>query len=242
MSQSIKDRIRKLLNLANNKGATEAEATNAMEMASALMLRYNIELEPDSDELKVIRGSTILEGYDEKWHLTCSSAAACLCYVQNVKYVDGHGGFYFVGRKDSVEAAEQLMVYIIDQVERLYKEHLPKGLPQPIRAEFRRTFKYACANRVMQRAWDIVEQFRNNDAVALEYTGSTALVVVESIDIQLKEARDFLSKQSGVKDLVTRPPKGGNGTLVGLKAGDRVELNKGVGQNEKRATNTRLIA
>lgn len=243
MSQAIKDKIRKLMNLATNQGSTEGEAANAMAMASSLMLRYNIELDPETDELKVIKGSRILEGYDEAWHLTCSSAAATLCHVKNVTYNRGRGGYYFVGRKESVETAEQMMVFIIDQVEQQYKLNLPKGLDKATRAEFRRTFKYACANRVMSRAWDIVEQFRNNDAMALEYTGSRALVVVESIDLQLKEIKDFMSQtMPDVTELTTRPRQGGNGTLAGLRAGDRVELNKKVNQNEKPKADTKLIA
>ena len=40
--KSIIQRIRKLLTLANNSGATEAEAQNAMAMAQRLMIKYNI--------------------------------------------------------------------------------------------------------------------------------------------------------------------------------------------------------
>lgn len=227
MSNPIKDRIRKLLNLANNSGATEAEATAAMEMASALMLKYNIEVDPETDELKTIRGSKVLAGYDEPWHITCSAAAAMLYSCINIVHSRGEYGYSFVGRPENVEMAGELMLFIVDQVEQLYKQYLPKGLSKADRAEFRRTFKQACAMRVYNRAFEIMEQFKNNDAKALEYTGSRALVVVESIKQQLDEARDFIAKEMpDVKDLVERPKKYGSGTRAGIEAGNKVELNR----------------
>lgn len=226
---NIKDRIRKLLNLANNKGATEAEATSAMEMASALMLKHNIQVDPETDELKTTRGNPVLGGYDEPWHITCSSTAALLYSCLNVVHDRGTNGYSFVGRPENVEMAGETMLFLIDQVEILYKQYLPKGLSKVDRAEFRRTFKQACAMRVYNRAWDIMEQFKNNDAKALEYTGSKALVVVESIKQQLDEAREFLTRDMPeVKTLVQRPKKYGSGTLAGIDAGEHVELNRKV--------------
>ena len=43
-TNSIIKRIKKLLTLANNSGATEAEAKNAMAMAQRLMTKYNISM------------------------------------------------------------------------------------------------------------------------------------------------------------------------------------------------------
>lgn len=43
-TESIIKRIKKLLTLANNSGATEAEAKNAMAMAQRLMTKYNISM------------------------------------------------------------------------------------------------------------------------------------------------------------------------------------------------------
>ena len=43
-TESIIKRIKKLLTLANNSGATEAEAKNAMAMAQCLMTKYNISM------------------------------------------------------------------------------------------------------------------------------------------------------------------------------------------------------
>ncbi len=226
MNNPIKDRIRKLLNLANNAGATEAEATSAMEMATALMLKYNIELDPEEDQLKVKEGPVVLENLDEAWHLVACQAAAYLFMTKVVVCLPKGFGFYFVGRPQNIEMAADTAKFIIDQVERQYKLHLPPGLDKSTRAEFRRTFKYACAGRIMQRAYEIVDSFKKSDAKALEYTGSRALVIVESIELQLKEAKEYLETRENLKNVTTRPRKGGNGTLAGIRAGDRVELNR----------------
>jgi len=44
-SENIVERIRKLLRLAENAGATEAEAASALERASALLLRHNLTMD-----------------------------------------------------------------------------------------------------------------------------------------------------------------------------------------------------
>lgn len=224
----IRERIKKLLNLANNPGATEAEAAQAMEMATALMLKYNIEIDPDDDEAKVTKGETVLRDLDETWHFIACQAAAYLFMCQAIVLLPRGFGFYFIGRKQNIEMSEETAKFIIDQINYQYKNHLPPGLDRATRAEFRRTFKHACAGRVMQRAYHIVDSFKKSDAKAIEYTGSRALVIVESIELQLKESRDFMNKDSNIKEMVTRPRKHGNGTIAGLRAGDKIELNRKV--------------
>lgn len=227
MSENIKQKIRKLLNLANNAGATEAEAANAMAMASALMLKYNIEVTDEPDEQKVVRSDRYCVGYTESWHISCCSAAAMLYSCKNIVHNRGDSGYSFVGRANNVEMAGETMLYIINQVEMLYKQALPKGLSKGDRAEFRRTFKQACAMRVVNRVWQILEDMKSSDAKAIEYTGSKALVVVESIKQQLQEAADFLKlTMPDLVPLKSRPKQVGSGTLAGIQAGERVQLNR----------------
>jgi hypothetical protein len=227
MSEAIISKIRKLLAVgAASSGATEAEAESAMNMAAALMAKYNIELPPDAPEAGAIKGMPF-DGFDESWHIQCGAAAGTLYSCAHTVWRRS-GRHSFVGRPDNINACEQTFRFLVNEVERLYKFNLPKGLSKDARAEFRRNFKYACARRLAARAWAIIQELRNSDVKALEATGSRALVVVASIDQQLAEAAEILEKE-GVKTMVVRQRMPGFGTQQGRNAGDTVELQRRVG-------------
>lgn len=228
---AIKEKILKLLAVANNSGATEAEASTAMELASALMMKHNIEIDPESSyEVSIGAGPIELVGFNEPWHEVCSSASAMLYTCQNVTCLPLGKGFYFVGRKDNCEAAMITLAFIIQQIERLYKEHLPKGLTKSQRAEFRRTFKYSCAQRVLQRCWSLRESFKRGDDKAVKAIGLNSLVIIQSTELMLKEAQDFCEKTLGPPNQrKSHNPKVGSGTIAGWRAGDTVQLHKKVG-------------
>lgn len=227
MSDNIKEKIRKLLNLANNSGATEAEAANAMAMASALMLKYNIEITDEPDLQVVGQSERYMKGYSESWHHSCSSAAAMLYSCKNIIHNRGERGYSFVGRLNNTQMAGETLNFIINQIEIFYKQYLPKGLSKSERANFRRTFKQAASMRIVNRVWEILEELKTNDNKALEYTGSKALVVIQSIKQQLEEAEAFLvDKMPHIKEMKSRVPQGGLGTHAGIQAGNQVELNR----------------
>ena len=84
-----------------------------MQMASALMLKHNIEVSLDDDSVTVIKGPPIFTHgkFSEQWHTICSSAAACLFSVQNVMINNAKWGYYFVGRRQNVEMAGEMMAF-----------------------------------------------------------------------------------------------------------------------------------
>lgn len=226
---SIREKIKALLTLAGNEGATEAEAATAMAKASALMAKYNIEVSADEEtEDSTIRGKWVYTDKDFQWHYYCAEAAQ---YLYSCRFIWSRhrkaGGFQFVGRPDNIAAAELTYKWIVDQVQRLYKEHLPKGMEKWERAEYRRTFKAACAVRVRARAWHIVSQLARDDTLAIEMTGSTALVVRSKQEQLFKEADDLINQDDTLRDNVPAPKtSAGRGTRDGLAAGDQVKLNE----------------
>jgi hypothetical protein len=223
------EKIKKLLRLgASNSGASDAEAESAMSMAAALMAKHAVQVTLDGDDApEAVRGAPDWK-FDEVWHRECAAAAGYLYYCRAIFY--GNKGIAFVGRPDNIEACNATLHYLVAEVERLYKANLPKGLDKATRAEYRRTFKFACGRRLAARAWAIMETLRNDDAKAIAATGSKALVVVQSIDTQLAEADDML-KAAGVKTAKNVMRKGGNGTLAGQRAGNTVQLQKQVGSD-----------
>lgn len=235
----IRDKIRKLLAVATNSGATEGEAANAMSMASALMARHGIE-EGECIERKADHGvSGAVFRFDKAmpmWVLRAAQAAATLSTV-DVMYASRGGDIYsvtFTGRADNRDMAEATLKYLRACVERAYKDNLKaytaniRGLSHEEqvrrRAEFRKTFKYACATRLYTRAQSIMHEMQHSDKVAYDATGKNALVVVESIKEKLQEIEDYMKQQGYVVKYKTHKTPTGSGTQAGLRAGDAIKL------------------
>lgn len=232
----MKDKIKKLLALGNDKGATEHEAARALEMAHALMLKYNITIEPDAPEAGVCESPIRGKEHDEMWHRMLAGASCYLYSCKNIVWSDRDcdggkyfTGFKFVGRADSIDAAWQTFEFLVSQVEALYKINLPAGMTKSERSDYRRSFKYACANRVAHRIHEMMEAVKKSDAKAIAMTGCTALVVVDSIKKQLDDIEQFCKENLKTKTLpAIRSRRIGAGTGAGRVAGEHVKIHKEV--------------
>lgn len=223
---NIRDKIKKLLALANDKGASENEAAVALEFATKLMMQHGIE-QAELNEMK----AQVKEGewfdFDKRWHVIVGQAVGRLYGVKPLGKSSAGHNFRFVGRPDNLEAANATVVFVAEQIEALYKAFLPRGMSKQERAEYRRDFKYNCALRVNSRAAEIVEKLTTkDDAVAV---GCTALVVVSHREQLDAEIEDFFEKinvrRTKARSVSVKISLGG---LHGAKAGDQVRLQKGV--------------
>lgn len=228
--ENIKSKIKKLLSIAYNTAATEHEAESAMTMATSLMAKYNLQVDLSDEEVKPKSGEIrCTQKALDSWEKLMVSTSATLYQCTSIVY--GNGGYRFIGRTHSVEAAEMTYEYLVEQINRLYKASLPTGLSVSDRAEYRRTFKWACAVRVHLRAKALLESLRSNDDKALEYTGSKALVIVQSFDQQLDEARTFMDAEfPDLRPVIQRSKKAGTGTRDGRLAGEQIKLNRELGK------------
>jgi hypothetical protein len=191
--KKIKDRIAKLLNMTAENGCTEEEAENAMRMAAGLATRLGINLEevrPTGEakpKIKEKHKSVQMKVYEAY----CAEAAAILYGIECLAPNYGKNGFWFTGREDNIELAEQTHLWLVRQVELLYKQHLPRGLSVRARADFRASFKDACGMRIYQRAQLLMRQMKQDNKAAQEATGSNALVVASYFEVLRQEIRDF---------------------------------------------------
>lgn len=212
----ISDRIRKLLTLARDGGATEAEAARAMELATRLMLEHGI------SEASVNKPAVGFGGdaeFDDAWQMYCVHAACALYGTKPLIY--NKRTIRFVGRADNTAATEMTYEWLKDQVELLYKAALPKGMSQAVRAEYRKSFKRACAGRVYSRACAIVAQLKDKGTPQ-----STALVVLDHRKQLEIEADDFIKNLAGIKQGRSRKitVKSNKGFFDGIAAGESVRL------------------
>ena len=179
MSDPIRDRISKLLNMTTANGCTEDEQETALRMAAAMAMKAGIELDSlraaDAPKPKAVARN---RSQELKPHQAlCAVAAATLYGIECNVYNLGKDGIMFVGREELIELAEETMFWLFRQIESLYKTALPKGMTQARRAEFRKTFKAACAERTRDRAWEYMREIKRNERMAQEATGHNALVV-----------------------------------------------------------------
>jgi len=195
--RKAKERIAKLLNMTVENGCSEDEAENAMRMAAGLAARVGISVEacrpageakPKINEKRINRQMKVYESF-------CAEAAAVLygvdCYAPNF----GKNGFWFTGREENIELAEQTQLWLVRQVEQLYKQALPRGLSKRDRAEFRGSFKDACGERIYERARRMMRDMKTNERAAQEATGSNALVVAGYFETLKQEIKDYEDKK-----------------------------------------------
>lgn len=215
----IKDKIRKLLALADGK-ANDNESQRALELAHKLMMEHGIEQSQLEGSKKQSAGASPLTQFDRDWQLTCASTAAVLYGVRCI--TRGSSGFYFVGRPDNNEMALLTTAYLIAQVESLYKQLLPKGLSQKERALWRRDFKRAASARVWYRVKDFID-------VSASQSSGTALVIHKS---QLnEEIDDYLTSVGaniGKSRRRAKEYRSPEATYAGVVAGDSVDFHKTV--------------
>lgn len=251
-----KAKLSKLLNMTVENGCTEDEQESAMRMAAGIAARIGISLDSVAPagqteaQRKAIRKAM---NQEFKIHQVLAAQAAAVLYGCEVyTYSGGKNGLFFIGREENVALTEQTMFWLMRQVELLYKQSLPKGMTQSARAEFRRTFKAACAHRVYQRAQQLMFKMRTDQAAAQEATGSNALVVQGYFDTLRKEneqywlgtpeqqaAREAANKRYAERERAInkaakrKGPRArtlpmGNGSNAGFAAGDRVKLREEV--------------
>jgi hypothetical protein len=153
MHSKIIDRVRKLLALASNAGATEGEASNAAAMAAALMEQHGLAAATvaaagGSDDER--RGKEEMRGGAAfNWQPGLMAAVAESCFV-DVRVLEKRAprgrpirvGYSLLGREAHVAGAKVLYEYLCQAVERLSRE------AQPARPKF---YKVGVADRLAHR-------------------------------------------------------------------------------------------
>lgn len=194
--EKAKERIKKLLNMSVENGCSEDEQETAMRLAAAAATKAGIDLEALQAEAAKATGApapkrtATFKASREVWkmHQALAAQAAGQLYGVDV-IVYTNGTLSFVGREENIELTEQTMMWLMRQVELLYKQNLPRGLSQRDRAQYRKNFKANCAYQVYRRAIELMRDMRSSDMSAQQATGQNALVVQGYFET-LKEERD----------------------------------------------------
>lgn len=227
-NQAIKEKILKLLNVKREHGSSEAEVNFAMAAASKLMLAHGIS-QSELHQSQAVAGRSETTEVDTDWQKVLAHCAGNLFGCMTLFSRSSSSGapvFYYIGRPENHDAAKQTFNYLCDQVERLYKISLPRGMTQRDRANYRRTFKYACANRVYHRADGLIAEMKRGEMTLEGHAaGSTALVVQGYFDKLSDEVDEFLKKTNmTIRTIQPKVRHAGLGTAAGRSAAESVNL------------------
>lgn len=222
--EKIIDKIKKLLQLSKNNSNLN-EASNAYAQAQALLTKYRLDMleleRSNNHQENFTKGSPLFSG---KRVITWKSILVNgLSKLNGCKSVILHPNnrieMTLFGRKTDIEIVEYLFWSIVFQIEYFYKEALDKNVGSG--KTFGNSFKVAAVQTVIQRLKQSQEE------IIKESKTSTALVKNDD-----KAVEAFVEKIIG--KLISHKHTLNNvddmGKMLGIQAGNRIELNKGLKQ------------
>lgn len=230
-------RVRKMINLANDAGATEGERDNAMRMVHATLAKYNLSLSQvgEGEASEEARTRLAQPFLGKPWCLQIAAAIArmyfCHYYYQTL---GGNAGptqkanHVFVGRHSNVVTAQEMARFVVESVNREAQRYQRSvhGRYQEYRA-----FAQAAAMRIRHRCWEIEQQAKehgvqeaaqdveSDDPALLTQAGpGTALVVANLYQTEADANKQWLVK-AGVELTKGRSQSYASG-IQARKAGD----------------------
>ncbi len=229
IDNKVLERIKKMIALGNDEGATEAERETALRMAYNTLAKYNLSLndlpEDESNEARE-RQDVVISA--DKWARSLAHATARLFFCSYFYIRTGTAGkdkHCFVGRQSNVETARYMSEYLIKSVKReattRYKSPTsPEG----------RSFCVGTISSIRRR----VDQMLKSDT---ESSPGTALVLV-SLHEQEQAENDKWLKDTGVS-LATPKARTHNSLRSGAfydgrEYGKTVSLNKQISGTSSR--------
>lgn len=193
-NDNILEKIRALLRLASDSGATEHEASLAMERAQALLLKHNL----DMADIDVKDDGFSFEVLDEEFNIGKANWRSTLLGMiarQNFCRVITHTGTgrppSIIGRKYNIEVVQELSLWLAGQLDSLVMADINarEFLGEFVDRTWKDSFLYGAINRIKER---LIEANSNND-------GQTQALVVcldEENNSFIKDAYPNLGSRS----------------------------------------------
>lgn len=224
----VLERVRKLLNLGQNSGATEGERDNAMRMAHSLLAKYNLDMAElkldtgeEAEDRKIIRSPF----YGRPWARQVARNVARLffcgyIYMPATKATDTV--HFFVGKESNAITACEMSAYLVTSIRREGRAKNPTG-----ENVWLRSFCVGAAVRIEERVGEIIEAAAKQN----QRSSSGTSLVLASI-YQTEQAANIVLLDSTFK----KKQKGRSGKSDGLtdayndgrEYGNRVGLNRQV--------------
>ena len=216
----IIDRIRKLLKLAQDAGATEGERDNALRMAHATLAKYNIDMTDVDMEASVEKRVEIY--FDELKQpfakIICNSIAKlffCKAYFVSCPMDIPRAGikcrYFFVGLESNTLTAMLMSQWVLKSL-----------LTECRKRKATTDFLNGASHKIAARVRDIIESSATNS----EFSTSTALAVVSLYKTEQQANDEFLSDRTMKEGKFKKTKMDRDQYLAGSAYGDTINLNK----------------
>lgn len=188
--EKILDKVKKLLALANNAGATDGERDNALRMAHGFLAKHNLSLE-DAQEHEALEGreKQYIETFQMKWACqVCNNVAKLFfcSYYTGEKLNATKGKHYFVGKQSNAITATLISTYVINSILKEARSKWKHNL-----APESRSFCIGASDKLYER---IIEMIKD---VNIEGVSSENAVVIHNLYKTEKDANMLFIKNSG---------------------------------------------
>lgn len=168
--EKILNRIKKMLNLGHDSGATEAERDTALAMAHKLMKKFNIDAAQvaaldERDEVKEARGMMHFVHGNEAWALRAAQSICrlfmCEFYFQRSRELKNKVYFCVVGTAANASTARMISEFVLAGIRRqAYLSSAMLGLKGTERYAYRRSFFDAASVRICNRIFTMLQEIK----------------------------------------------------------------------------------
>lgn len=193
--QKILRRVQKMLNLANNDGATEGERDNALRMAHATLAKHNLDMaDLDTAQREATAGEERVENttqfYGRPWaRNVCSSVASLFfcSYIYTSHKKATMVRHYFIGRRSNAMTAALIAEFVVKSI---MKEGNRQKRTEMQGNPWLRTFCWGAATRIQERVRQIKEAAEKPEAAE----PGTALVLANVYQLERTANQQWLTK------------------------------------------------
>jgi len=246
-------KVKKLMNLANGRGATEAEMENALSKAQEVMIRHNIKLSDVTIDKHVWVKRPIGDRYT-RWASWMWTVGQLLCDHYNVECIRTHNGYKvndkgirksthqleIFGEPHNVDIAEYVAHALLNQAEMAYEKYRKEmaQIATQRREEMKKEgYFYKAESRISKRAF--MEGLVNGYSYKLNSERSIVLDKIKAEDCSIVLGDDKLLKEMYGKAYPNRVNAHrscaqGMGYGSGRKAGESLSLSQGLHTNGNR--------
>jgi len=220
-------KIQKLLNLATDNDKEE-EMKTAMKIAHSILRKFNMEMS-DIEVKEEVENMTTEEGIvftrTYAWIWSISEAIDCLCVTNHFR--SGRGWkfkMHFCGTKTDVGAALGLFNFLYETVQQMGKDIKLPGIRE------RNSYCNGVGYRIHQRAQDLIEEEKEEDAATESIDGSRCQALV---CMKEQELAEYVDREHDIKSVKSTTVTGDSmAFMMGVADGDNVPLGVSQGLNQ----------
>lgn len=226
-TERIIERVRKMLALANDAGASEGERDNALRMAHSTLAKYNLSLaqvEASGRGSAEARGRLTSIYYARPWARVLSNSIADLFYSYYVfggSHGDSKSGYhYFIGLESNAKTASEMSAWLVKCILTESRKFGKRS------ATARRSFAFGAVSRIAERVVELKKTPQSED---------TSHALVAWTDLEKQRNAEWAESHMKIKtDEVKAKDIDYEAAHHGRRYGDSVQLHRQLDQKTNR--------